>query len=123
MLGVVRHLVADGLEIGDELRLAGADRDLDRVGRDGGRVLPPQLVDESAQLGIGVRGDDVVKNAVVVEQIDDEIAGELRHGERRDRGDRLLPVERDDEELARAREEAEQRLAVRRVAVRRAARQ
>ena len=71
MLGVVRHRVADGLQVGDELRLPGADRDLNRMGRRG-RVPPPQLVHERAQLGIGVRRDDVVEGAVVVEQIDDE---------------------------------------------------
>ena len=67
--------------------------------------------DEARQLGIGVRGDDVAKDAVVVEKVDDEVAGELRHRERRDRSDRLLPVERGDEELARAREEADLLLA------------
>ena len=46
VLRVVRHLGDDGLDVGDELRLARADRDLNRVGRDGGRVLLPELVDE-----------------------------------------------------------------------------
>ena len=60
--------------------------------------------------GIGVDGDDPVQLVVLVDEVDHEIARELRNRELGDRGERPLPVEARDEQLVGLGEEAELRL-------------
>ena len=76
VLGVVGHRLGLGLQVREQLRLAGSQGDLDRVRRDRRRVLPAQLADELGFLGIRVDGDDPVELVVLVEEVDHEVAGE-----------------------------------------------
>ena len=107
VLRVVRHRLGLGLEIRQELRLAGAEGDLDRMRRDRRRVLRAQLPHELGLLGIRVHGDDPVELVLLVEQVDHEIARERGHRELGDRFQRLFPVEAGDEQLVGLGEEAE----------------
>ena len=107
VLHVVRHGVGLGLQVRQQHRLSSAEGDLDRMRRDGRRILPAQFSYELGLLRIGVDGDDPVELVLLVEQVDHEVAGERGHGELGDRGQRVLPVEARDEQLVRLREEAE----------------
>ena len=99
MLVVVRHLPRLGLNVGDELRLACADRALNGMSFDRGRIL---LAQPQHQLGlprVDMTCPDAPQVSVLV-QVHGHVPGEDRHRDVGEGANRVLVDERLVEQLA-----------------------